>query len=108
MPKIEAPKAPTKINVKHVGGRPKKIKVSRKDPKIIVSKEDEAFLHLLNSINRTTSQLSHLQGRVLRDSNDIDALFIDNEHLDYKMSVNRVVTTVAFVIAIVALVMAVL
>lgn len=108
MPKIEAPKAPTKINVKHVGGRPKKIKVSRKEPRIIVSKEDEAFMHLFNSIDKLTSQLSHLQGRVLRDSSDIDALFIDNEHLDYKISVSKVMTTATFVIAVVALIMAVL
>lgn len=74
------------IQVKYIGGRPKTIKVVQEDkPKIKVSKDysSRSNRRTLNShsvrLFRLEHRLDNYFGRMIRDSHDIDTLYLNIE-----------------------------
>lgn len=116
MPKIKAPEPPRKIKVKAAPGRPKTIKVERKKPSIVVSKDSATATTLLplkasisdldRRVKKTGHVLNAFKDRMCRDGQDIDNLYLEKERLDRRLGVTMVIASCALLLGLIALIVA--
>ena len=114
-----------KINVKHIAGRPKQIQTKVDKPKITVSKlakdvekNDRLYMQIMNSIfkklnyletkcNRLESELNEQSKRIQFNSDWVDIVCIDNEHLEHKLLFTMTAVAILLALAISIVIIAV-